>query len=247
MPLSVARPALVLLGIIASLATSCWSATGTETALAVDDDVTKLAQGLRTLTEMSVSNTRELEAALADASIDAIVVQGGFYNLTATLNVTRSVAITAADAGRAVLNGQGKVQVLHIATSGTVHLAGLNITGGHTDLVRRGEIQTFFEPVRCAADHNLKFACLLELSSIAPLEVVSRNLLWNAVAGAAPVLDDLPHLFLVRTFLTLKTNLRHVRYILRGVTSTAVQSVHCICNARYSMKCQMTWMHLDEY
>ena len=97
------------------------------------------------------------------------MVQGGFYNLTAALNVTRSVAITAADAGKAVLNGQGKVQVLHIATSGTVHLAGLSITGGHTDLVRRGEIQTFFEPVRCVADHNLKFACLLELSSIAPL------------------------------------------------------------------------------
>jgi hypothetical protein len=176
MPLSVARPALVLLGMIASLA-SCWSATGTEPALAVDDDVIKLAQGLRTLTEMSVSNTTELEAALADASIDAIVVQGGFYNLTATLNVTRSVAITAADAGKAVLNGQGKVQVLHIATSGTVHLAGLSITGGHTDMARCGEIQTFFEPVRCVGDRDLKFACVLERSSTAPLKVVSRNLL----------------------------------------------------------------------
>ena len=54
----------------------------------------------------------------------------GYYNLTDTLNITRSVSIRAAKPGKVVLNGQRMVQVLHIETSGTVDLIELEITGG---------------------------------------------------------------------------------------------------------------------
>ena len=156
MPLSFVRRTIALLGLVASLA-SRLSATGTEVSPAVDEDILRRVQGLRTPTEISVSTTKELVAALADASIDAIVVQDGSYNLTATLNVTRSVSIRAAETGKAILNGQGKVRVLNIQTSGTVYMAGMQITGGKTD-VGIHVVEPF-----------------LECSSIAPLREVSRN------------------------------------------------------------------------
>ena len=129
MPLSFVRRTIALLGLVASLA-SHLSATRMEVSPAVDEDILRRVQGLRTPTEISVSTTKELVAALADASIDAIVVQDGSYNLTATLKVTRSVSIRAAETGKAILNGQGRVQVLSIQTSGTVHMAGMQVMGG---------------------------------------------------------------------------------------------------------------------
>ena len=60
----------------------------------------------------------------------------GYYNLTATLKISRTVSIRAKEARKAVLNGQGKVRVLDIVTSGTVTLVGLQITGGYTPTVR---------------------------------------------------------------------------------------------------------------
>ena len=126
---------MFLLGVAAAL-TAAWSVAPVEGATSVDMEVIKLAQGLRTSTETSVSSTSELEAALADPSIDAIVMQDGVYNLTATLEIKRSVSIRAATKGKAVLDGCGSVQVLSIETSGTVSLAGLQITGGYTHEVR---------------------------------------------------------------------------------------------------------------
>ena len=122
---------MFLLGVAAAL-TAAWSVAPVEGATSVDMEVIKLAQGLRTPTETSVSSTSELEAALADPSIDAIVMQDGVYNLTATLEIKRSVSIRAATKGKAVLDGCGSVQVLSIDTSGRVNLAGLQITGGYT-------------------------------------------------------------------------------------------------------------------
>jgi len=123
---------MFLLGVAAAL-TAAWSVAPVEGATSVDMEVIKLAQGLRTSTETSVSSTSELEAALADPSIDAIVMQDGVYNLTATLEIKRSVSIRAATKGKAVLDGCGSVRVLSIDTSGTVSLAGLQITGGYAD------------------------------------------------------------------------------------------------------------------
>ena len=74
----------------------------------------------------------------------------GYYNLTETLNINRTVSIRAAEAGKAVLNGQGNVRVLYIETSGMVDLVGLQITGGYAVSTRRAK----FEPI-------------LELASIA--------------------------------------------------------------------------------
>lgn len=125
---------IVVLGLTVALA-AAWSVAPVEGPAAVDADVLKLAQGFRTPTETSVSNPEELKEALADPSIDAIVLLDGVYNLTSTLVIDRSVSIRANTAGKAVLDGQGKVQVLSI-TSGTVNLNGLQITGGYADYVR---------------------------------------------------------------------------------------------------------------
>jgi hypothetical protein len=127
---------IVVLGLTVALA-AAWSVAPVEGPAAVDTDVLKLAQGFRTPTETSVSNPEELKEALADPTIDAIVLLDGVYNLTSTLEIDRSVSIRADAAGKAVLNGQGQVRVLYIHTSGTVDLNGLQITGGNADNVRR--------------------------------------------------------------------------------------------------------------
>ena len=131
---------MFVLGVAAAY-TAAWSVVPMKGAASVDIEVIKLAQGLRrTQTETSVGSTSELEAALTDSSIDAIVMQDGVYNLTATLEIKRSVSIRAASKGKAVLDGGGAyISVLSIDTSGTVSLAGLQITGGYTgDHVRCG-------------------------------------------------------------------------------------------------------------
>ena len=66
---------IAMLGLTAALATA-WSVAPEEGPAAVDMELIKLAQGLRTLTEKSVSNPTELTAALADPSFDAIVCVG---------------------------------------------------------------------------------------------------------------------------------------------------------------------------
>ena len=120
---------IVVLGLTVALA-AAWSVAPVEGPAAVDADVLKLAQGFRTPTETSVSNPEELKEALADPSIDAIVLLDGVYNLASTLAIDRSVSIRANTAGKAVLDGQAKVRVLSI-TSGTVNINGLQITGGY--------------------------------------------------------------------------------------------------------------------
>ena len=121
---------------LAAALTTAWSIAPVEEPTIVDTDMFKLAQGLRTPTETSVCNPVELKEALADGSVDAILMLDGYYNLTATLKISRTVSIRAKEARKAVLNGQGKVRVLDIVTSGTVTLVGLQITGGYTPTVR---------------------------------------------------------------------------------------------------------------
>ena len=85
---------IVVLGLTVALA-AAWSVAPVEGPAAVDADVLKLAQGFRTPTETSVSNPEELKEALADPSIDAIVLLDGVYNLASTLAIDRSVSIRA--------------------------------------------------------------------------------------------------------------------------------------------------------
>ena len=171
---------IFLLGVAAAL-TAAWSAAPREGAASVDMEVIKLTQGLRTQTETSVSSTSELEAALADPSIDAIVVQDGAYKLTATLEIKRSVSIRAATNGKAVLDGCGAVGVLSIATSGTVNLAGLQITGGHADKV--GSTESNLSRNVLASPHCGKFPLHItiagsfqELTCVLPCSTGSREM-----------------------------------------------------------------------
>jgi hypothetical protein len=97
----------------------------------------------------------------------------GYYNLTETLNINRTVSIRAAEAGKAVLNGQGKVRVLYIETSGTVDLVGLQITGGYTVSTRRAK----FEPIWSLPPllWPLQDAIVIPLTVAAP----QREISWN--------------------------------------------------------------------
>ena len=78
----------------------------------------------------------ELTAALADPSIDRVIVAPGTYPLSSPLGVDRSMELEAAVPGTAVLDGQDTTRVLEI-TSGALNatLRGLNITRGRTSQV----------------------------------------------------------------------------------------------------------------
>ena len=84
----------------------------------------------------------ELQAALADATVDRIVLAAGTYEFDGStacdswswLCVDRAVTIEAAEAGTVVLDAKRARRVFDITGSG-VQLVGLNITGGYTYIV----------------------------------------------------------------------------------------------------------------
>ena len=92
--------------------------------------------------QMVVSDVASLASALADASVNHIVITAGHYALNHTqalssLSVTRAVTIEAAIVGTVVLDAQAtsssprRVFEIDSGSSGVVHLIGLNITGGY--------------------------------------------------------------------------------------------------------------------
>ena len=83
---------------------------------------------MRTEARVQTTCTAQLVAALANSSIDSIVLDAGTYS---PFQIGWSVVIRAAADGAVVLDGQGKSQVLAIF-SGTVELHGLTGTGGYT-------------------------------------------------------------------------------------------------------------------
>jgi hypothetical protein len=124
-------------------------------ARAETSDVPGLNRGLqlavpshRRELQTAVSTSAGLTSALANTTASRIVLAPGTYNLTAELNITRSVVIEAAVAGSVTLNAQASSssprRVLNInpGTSGVVQLFGLGITGGYSDAVR-AHVQKF--------------------------------------------------------------------------------------------------------
>ena len=80
----------------------------------------------------------ELTAALADPSVDRVVVAPGSYPLSSPLAISRSVELEAAVPGTAVLDGQDTTRVLEITSSAlNATLRGLNITRGWASQVCR--------------------------------------------------------------------------------------------------------------
>ena len=90
----------------------------------------------RHLNEVSASNVGEFTAAIADSSIDKILLAAGTYELTSDMCtgsavcISRTLTIEAEVPGAVVLNAMGARRVFEIQSGGTAELIGLNITGG---------------------------------------------------------------------------------------------------------------------
>ena len=112
----------------------------------------------RHLNVVSASTVGEITAAIADSSINKILLAAGTYELTSDMCtgsavcIDRSLTIEADVPGAVVLDAMGARRVFQIESGGAVQLIGLNITGGYA-------VQSvcLFEP-------------FCDISSIAPLK-----------------------------------------------------------------------------
>ena len=123
----------------------------------------------RHLNEVSASTVGEFTAAIADSSVNKILLAAGTYELTtnvcssySAVCIDRALTIEAEVSGAVVLNAMGARRVFAIQSDGTAELIGLNITGGSASDVQNARL---LNPLQ----HFLHWP-LPELSSIAPLE-----------------------------------------------------------------------------
>ena len=90
----------------------------------------------RHLNEVSASTVGEFTAAIADSSVNKILLAAGTYELASDMCtgsavcISRTLTIEAEVPGAVVLNAMGGRRVFYIQSGGTVELIGLNITGG---------------------------------------------------------------------------------------------------------------------
>ena len=90
----------------------------------------------RHLNEVSASTVGEFTAAIADSSVNKILLAAGTYELTSNVCtgsavcISRTLTIEAEVPGAVVLNAMGARRGFEILSGGTVELIGLNITGG---------------------------------------------------------------------------------------------------------------------
>ena len=102
-------------------------------------DMAPLVLHGRHLNEVYASNVGEFTAAIADSSIDKILLAAGTYELTSDMCtgsavcISRTLTIEAEVPGAVVLNAMGARRVFNIQSGGTVDLIGLNITGGYAN------------------------------------------------------------------------------------------------------------------
>jgi hypothetical protein len=97
----------------------------------------------RHLNEASASTVGEFTAAIADSSINKILLAAGTYELTSNVCdsysavcIDRALTIEAQVPGAVVLDAMGARRVLNIQSGGTVELIGLDITGGYATSVQ---------------------------------------------------------------------------------------------------------------
>ena len=100
----------------------------------------------RHLNEVSASTVGEFMAAIADSSVNKILLAVGIYQLTSDMCqsglggsavcIDRALTIEAVVPGAVVLNAMGGRRVFEIQSGGTAELVGLNITGGSASSVQ---------------------------------------------------------------------------------------------------------------
>ena len=91
----------------------------------------------RHLNEVSASTVGEFTAAIADSSVNKILLAAGTYKLTtnvcssySAVCIDRALTIEAEVSAAVVLNAMGARRVFEIQSGGTAELIGLDITGG---------------------------------------------------------------------------------------------------------------------
>ena len=119
----------------------------------------------RHLNEVSASTVGEFTAAIADSSINKILLAAGTYELTSdmcggsAICIDRALTIEAQVPGSVVLNAKFGRQVFDIQSAGMAELIGLNITGGSATLVQS---VCLFEP--SVARSSITLRLLFELA-----------------------------------------------------------------------------------
>ena len=110
----------------------------TETFTAPPSDVAPLVLHGRHLNQVSASTVSAFTAAVANSTVNKIVLAAGTYYLTSNMYmctesavcISRALTIEAEVPGAVVLNAMGGRRVFTIESGGTAELIGLNVTGG---------------------------------------------------------------------------------------------------------------------
>ena len=109
----------------------------TETFTAPPSDVAPLVLHGRHLNQVSASNVSAFTAAVADSTVNKILLGAGTYDFNvddtctgSAVCISRALTIEAEVPGAVVLNAMGGRRVFTIESGGTAELIGLNITGG---------------------------------------------------------------------------------------------------------------------
>ena len=100
----------------------------------------------RHLNEVSASTVGEFTAAIADSSVNKILLAAGTYELTSDMCtrsavcIDRALTIEAEVPGAVVLNAMGARRVFEIQSGGTAELIGVDITGGSASHVQSARL-----------------------------------------------------------------------------------------------------------
>ena len=110
----------------------------TETFTAPPSDVAPLVLHGRHLNQVSASTVSAFTAAVADITVNKILLAAGTYNFSkdmcteSAVCISRALTIEAEVPGAVVLNAMGGRRVFEIESGGTAELIGLNITRGRS-------------------------------------------------------------------------------------------------------------------
>ena len=117
----------------------------------------------RHLNEVSASTVDEFTAAIADSSVNKILLAAGTYEFRwsnvcdsySWICIDRALTIEAEVPGAVVLNAMGARRVLNIQSGGTAELIGLDITGGSASNVQSARLLNPLRHYACNVQANL--------------------------------------------------------------------------------------------
>ena len=115
----------------------------------------------RHLNEVSASTVGEFTAAVADSSVNKILLAAGTYELMtnvcssySAVCIDRALTIEAEVPGAVVLNAMGARRVFEIQSGGTAELIGLDITGGSASVQSARLLNPLRHFLQCPANRT---------------------------------------------------------------------------------------------